>query len=145
MQLFYKIAHLKFRTKSNQTSLSMKKLLLASLFTLSLTFAQAQTAIKWEWKQMTAIESVVPGGLGRSRLITTDTKGEVVEIKLENFFSLVGINFGNIKDNDRIITESIQKMSDEGWELHTTNSGVYGNENSTGIFVTRYLFRRKKQ
>lgn len=123
----------------------MKKLLFAALFTLSFAFAQAQTAVKYEWKQMTAIESVVPGGLGRSRLITTDTKGEVVEIKLENFFSLVGINFGNIKENDRVLTESIQKMSDEGWELHTTTSGVYSSENTTGIFVTRYLFRRPKQ
>lgn len=124
---------------------TMKKLLFAALFTLSFAFAQAQTAVKYEWKQMTAIESVVPGGLGRSRLITTDTKGEVVEIKLENFFSLVGINFGNVKENDRVITESIQKMSDEGWELHTTTSGVYGVENTTGIFITRYLFRRPKQ
>jgi hypothetical protein len=123
----------------------MKKVLFVALFMLSFAFAQAQTSAKWEWKQMTAIESVVPGGLGRSRLITTDAKGEVVEIKLENFFSLVGINFGNIKDNDKILTESIQKMSDEGWELHTTTSGVYGADKSTGIFVTRYLFRRPKQ
>ena len=123
----------------------MKKLLFGALFTLSFAFAQAQTAVKYEWKQMTAIESVVPGGLGRSRLITTDTKGEVVEIKLENFFSLVGINFGNVKENDRVITESIQKMSDDGWELYNTTSGVYGAENTTGIFITRYLFRRPKQ
>ncbi|MFY8033876.1 MAG: hypothetical protein ACOVMN_05110, partial [Flexibacteraceae bacterium] len=60
-------------------------------------------------------------------------------------FYFVFFKLGNIKDNDRILTESIQKMSDEGWELHTTTSGVYGADKSTGIFVTRYLFRRSKQ
>jgi len=121
----------------------MKKILAIGIILLTTTLAQAQT--KWEWKQMTAIESVVPAGLGRSRLITTDDKGEVVEIKLENFFSLVGINFQNVKDNDRVITESIAKMYDNGWELFNTTSGVYGADRSTGIFITRYLFRKEKK
>jgi len=120
----------------------MKKILAIGIILLTTTLAQAQT--KWEWKQMTAIESVVPGGLGRSKLITTDDKGEVVEIKLDNFFSLVGINFGNIKDNDKVLTESIAKMYENGWELFNTTSGVYSGQ-STGIFITRYLFRKEKK
>ena len=30
------------------------------------------------YKQITAIESVVPGGLGRSRILTTDDNGQMI-------------------------------------------------------------------
>jgi hypothetical protein len=93
---------------------------------------------------MTAVESVVPGGLGRSRLITSDKDGKMEEIKLDNFFSLVGINFGNIKDNDKMLASKIEENVNAGWELVSVNTGVYGVESSTGIFITRYLFRRVK-
>jgi hypothetical protein len=99
---------------------------------------------KYEYQQITTVESVVPGGLGRSRMISTDKNGQLEETKLENFFSMVGINFGNIKENDLAITQKIQKMSDDGWELFQTNSASYGADKSTGIFITRYLFRRVK-
>jgi hypothetical protein len=119
-----------------------------SIITLGILFAGivssfAQT--KYEFNQMTAVESVVPGGLGRSRLITTGKDGSMEEIKLENFFSLVGINFGNIKDNDRIIASKIEEKVNEGWELMYVTPGVYGTETSVGIFITRYLFRRAKK
>jgi len=108
------------------------------LLTMSDLFAQKNT----EFMQMTTIESVVPGGLGRSRMISTGPDGKIEEVVLENFFSLVGINFGNIKDNDQKITGKINALSKEGWELLHVNSGVYGADKSTGIFVTRYVFRR---
>ncbi len=114
---------------------------------MSVTQLQAQDnplKPKYEFKQMTAIESVVPGGLGRSRLLTTDKNGKEEEVKLDNFFSLVGINFNNIQSNDRIITLKIEIMINDGWELLSTNAGAYSNEGSTGIFITRYLFRRPK-
>ncbi len=98
-----------------------------------------------EFLQLTAIESVVPGGLGRSRLIAVDAEGKEDEIKLENFFSLVGINFGNIRSNDEVITEKIAELSSQGWELKFTNTGVDGADKSTGIFITRYIFERPKQ
>jgi hypothetical protein len=95
--------------------------------------------------QMTAIESVVPGGLGRSRLITQNADGTMQEINLENFFSMVGINFGNIRNNDRVITERIEKLANDGWELEFVNTGVYsGGDKGTGIFITRYMFKRPK-
>lgn len=122
----------------------MKKLLLVAAFVLagvSGAFAQA----KYEFRQVTAIESVVPGGLGRSRLLTTDKDGNLNEIKLENFFSLVGINFGNIKENDKTITNMIEGMYAENWTLENVSTGVYGAEKSTGIFITRYLFKREKK
>jgi hypothetical protein len=95
-----------------------------------------------EFLQVTAIESVVPGGLGRSRLITMSEGGKMDEIKLENFFSMVGINFENIRSNDRIITDKISDLTKQGWELKFTNTGVYGTDSSTGIYITRYLFSR---
>jgi hypothetical protein len=122
----------------------MKKVLFFfafSLLTVASSFAQA----KYEFRQVTAVESVVPGGLGRSRLITTGKDGKIEEIKLENFFSLVGINFGNIKENDKIITTMIEGMYSDNWVLENVSTGVYGVESSTGIFITRYLFKREKK
>ncbi len=100
---------------------------------------------QYEYLQISAIESVVPGGLGRSRLITTNPKGEFIEIKLNNFYSMVGINFSNIRDNDKIICEKINELAAEGWELCQTNSAVESKETSNGICITRYSFKRKKQ
>ncbi|MBI4944944.1 MAG: hypothetical protein HY840_00925 [Bacteroidetes bacterium] len=97
-----------------------------------------------EFLQVTAVESVVPGGLGRSRLITISEDGKMDEVKLENFFSMVGINFENIRLNDKMITDKISDLTKQGWELKFTNTGVYGAEKSTGIFITRYIFARNK-
>jgi hypothetical protein len=108
----------------------------------------------YEYKQVTVIESVVPGGLGRSRMLVNDPKGNLEEIKLKNFFSLVGINFGNIKKNDEQITSKIAELTQQGWELDGITSGVYSSTsvsggddlgisaNATGIFITRYLLRK---
>ncbi len=116
------------------------------LFTLAfITLTAAARAQQYEWQQITTVESVVPGGLGRSRLIYTDAKGQKVEKELENFFSLVGINFGNVLNNDKVIAARINEMTNEGWELTHVTPGVYSAETSTGIFITRYLFRRVKK
>lgn len=100
---------------------------------------------QYEYLQITAVESVVPGGLGRSRLISTDTKGQLMEKNLENFFSLVGINFGNIRNNDQVITDRLNDLAKDGWELDKVTTGVYASESSTGIFLTRYVFKRPKK
>lgn len=105
---------------------------------------QEAKAQKYEYQLITTVESVVPGGLGRSRMISTDASGKMDEAKMENFFSLVGINFGNIRNNDAMITTKINQMSQDGWDLHDITSGVYGTESSTGIFITRYFFRKPK-
>lgn len=114
-----------------------------------LAFRESQQT--YEFKLVTTIESVVPGGLGRSRMITTDVKGAIEEKEMKNFFSLVGINFKNIKENDGMITDKITEMTMDGWELHNVTSGVYspgvGSDATSagaGIFITRYLFRRTK-
>jgi len=109
----------------------------------TLAFTQKTTVKKIEYKQITSIESVVPGGLGRSRIITTDETGsKVEEIKLENFYSMVGINFGNIMHNDIVITQKISQLSNEGWELEEVTTGVESGADKTGLFITRYLFKK---
>ncbi len=115
--------------------------LIAALFT-GYAFKPAQG--KTQYTQVTTIESVVPGGLGRSRMVTTDPNGEYKEVDMENFFSLVGINFGNVRKNDKTITDKINEMTMQGWELESINSGVYSADKSTGIFITRYLFKKSE-
>ena len=115
----------------------MKKIsiLIIALSATTIAFAQ-------EFTLVTTIESVVPGGLGRSRMITTNSDGKMKETSMENFFSLVGINFQNIRDNDQSITDKITAMTKDGWVLVNTTGGVYSGEKATGSFITRYLFRR---
>lgn len=126
-----------------------------------------------EYKVITTIESVVPGGLGRSRIINetdnveytdftterTDGKksdqGDVKrkdikidnfeETKILNFYSLTGINFQNIASNDAVISSVLNNMTSKGWELAFVTSGVEsdaGKDDGTGIFITRYIFKK---
>jgi hypothetical protein len=134
----------------------MKKIFLTSLLlvflscTFQTTSAQVNPAptVRYEYKQITAVESVVPGGLGRSRILTTDDNGQTREKELKNFYSLVGINFDNITNNDRVIVERLNDFSNEGWELFSvitgSNQQSSGGNSSGGIFITRYIFRRPK-
>src|SRR5206468_1312851 len=75
------------------------------------------------YKQITSVESVVPGGLGRSRILTTDDNGQLMEKELKNFYSMVGINFENIANNDRVIVDKLNDFSAQGWELMQVVTG----------------------
>jgi hypothetical protein len=125
----------------------MKKLVFSLALVFATVFSYAQ-----EFKIVTVVESIVPGGLGRSRIIEstseinaedfsterTDGKksgqGSVkrsdakvdnfVETKLLNFFSMVGINFQNIASNDALIASKINDLLEAGWELKFITSGV---------------------
>lgn len=135
---------------------------------------EAQEKPVYEVKIITCIESIVPSGAGRSRLISTDAevdyrefttkqtaeKGDrnksdreeirikdYDETKLLNFFNVGGIRFQNIASNDALLTSKINEMFMQGWELAFVNTGVEsygGRDDSNGIFVTRYLFKRVK-
>lgn len=148
----------------------MKKYL--SLFILLSIFCFDLNAQQYEVKIVTSIESVVPAGVGRSRLIsaTVDrdfgeftseqteednkrnkTKRKDIrvkdfeETKLLNFYNLTGIRFQNIAANDAVIQSKINSMLTEGWDLSFVISGVEsdaGREDGTGIFITRYIFKR---
>lgn len=128
----------------------MKKL----FFTVTLiVLFSLDTMAQIEYKVITSVESIVPAGLGRSRIISaeeerdykdfsserSDDKKEdkrnksersdirvknFEETKLLNFFNLGGIRFQNIAANDAVITSKINTMINEGWELAFVTSAV---------------------
>ncbi len=109
-----------------------------------MAFTNNKAASK-KYMQFTTVESVVPGGLGRSRIITTDETGsKIEEIDLKNFYSLVGINFDNIRNNDQVITKQITDLTSKGWKLEHITTGVESGMDKTGLFVTRYLFSKEE-
>jgi hypothetical protein len=125
---------------------------LRTLFVIFFTLLASSFALAQEYRVVTTVESIVPGGIGRSRMtepkesadykgLTTsrtqgnksdqgDIKREDVKIdafdetKLLNFYSLAGINFQNIASNDAVITSKITEMAKEGWQLLFVTSGV---------------------
>ena len=135
---------------------------------------QSSNAQVYEFQIVTVVESIVPNGIGRSRMITSDEARDFndysssrseeddkrnkssredirlknfEETKLLNFFNIAGIRFQNIAANDAVVTSKINEMSKKGWELTFVNSGVEsfaGKGDGNGIYVTRYLFKREK-
>jgi hypothetical protein len=116
----------------------------ASALFLGIAFRPAPQAPAFTYRQFSTIESVVPGGLGRSRMIISGTDDQTIEKDLLNFYSMTGINFKNVANNDRIIVDNINQYTAEGWELYTVTTGVQSpaEGGGNGIFITRYLFRR---
>lgn len=131
---------------------------IATMTLLSFSTRQADAvstppaAVK-EFKIITTIESVVPMGMGRSRIIEnlsddidykdltterSESEGskqssikrkdakidDFAETKILNFYSGVGLNFKNIASNDALVTSKLNEMSKQGWELHSVVSGV---------------------
>jgi hypothetical protein len=114
--------------------------------------AKAQTQSVAEWKVVTVIESIVPAGLGRSRMIenmteikpedykVSRTDGKTTdkpqprrqelkvdkfdETKMLNFYAISGINFQNIASNDAMIGGRIMELAAEGWKFVFVTSGV---------------------
>jgi hypothetical protein len=104
------------------------------------------------YKVITLVESILPGGTGRSRMIETTTEvdynafttarsegkdskqGDIDrsdikidsfrETKMLNFFSMVGINFQNIASNDALIVSKLNEMASLGYDLAFVASGV---------------------
>lgn len=109
-------------------------------------FAFKAPANSYEYMTFTTVESIIPGGSGRSRMLTTDEMGTMKEERINNLYSIVGINLKNIYENDVAITSKLNELSDQGWELFSTNTGVQSpnNEGKNGIYCTRYTLRRFK-
>jgi hypothetical protein len=118
-------------------------LIALAAFTTSTT---SPKVVAYEYSHVTTIESVVAGGLGRSRMLINEKGGTKDEIDMKNFFSLAGINFQNINTNEQLILEKISQMNANGWELHQVTPGVVSpnGNGGTGLFITRYLFRKAK-
>jgi len=129
--------------------IDIRSLFIGASFALTLflgySFRPQPETTQYTYRQFSTIESVVPAGIGRSRIIISDTEDQEVGKDLLNFYSMVGINFKNIANNDRVIVETINKYVSEGWELHTVVTGVNSaaeGKGGTGIFISRYLFRK---
>ena len=132
----------------------MKKLILSAGIVFSLLASEVKA--QQEYKIVTVIESIVPMGMGRSRIVENSGKvniddltnqrdgnkskqGEVdreevkeagenmKETKLVNFFNLGGINFGNIASNDAVIAAKMNDMIKQGWSVAYITSGVESN------------------
>ncbi len=146
----------------------MKKIIFIAVITLAATFSMNAQ----QYKVITSVESIVPNGLGRSRIVNAledkdykeytsvqteedntrnkSKRGEIrvknfEETKLLNFYNLGGIRFQNIAANDALITSMINDMITNGWELAFVVSGVEsegGKGDGQGIFITRYIFRK---
>src|SRR5437016_3293820 len=124
--------------------MKVKRLIIAAVLLLSsvtvfMSFKNSEK--ETNFIQITTIESVVPGGMGRSRMILAGPQGALEEVKMENFFSMTGINFDNIRFNDKVITDKIKQLTNDGWQLAQVTPGVYAGDKS-GIFITRYLFKK---
>lgn len=125
-----------------------------------------------QFKVITSIESIVPSGLGRSRIIDANAdrdykefssvqteddntrnksdRGDIrvkdfEETKLLNFYNIAGIRFQNIAANDAMISSKLSAMAADGWELAFVTSSVEadaGQQDGQGIFITRYIFKK---
>ena len=146
----------------------MKKfMLIACLVITAVMDVNAQ-----QFKVITSVESIVPSGMGRSRIISAtedrdykeftseqteedntrnkSDRGEIrvknfEETKLLNFYNIGGIRFQNIAANDALISSKINAMVAEGWELAFVTSAVEsdsGKDDGQGIFITRYIFKK---
>jgi len=145
-----------------------KVLLVGACLVLAMVDVNAQ-----QIKIITSVESIVPSGLGRSRIIdaqeekdasdftTVQTEDDnsrnksdrdeirvknFEETKLLNFYNIAGIRFQNIAANDAVISSKLTAMVQDGWELLFVTSGVEsdaGQNDGQGIFITRYVFKKE--
>ncbi|MFS4417880.1 hypothetical protein [Maribacter sp. 2307ULW6-5] len=146
----------------------MKKVLLFAAVALACTLDLSAQ----QFKVITSVESIVPNGFGRSRIINAledkdhkeftsvqseddntrnkADRGEIrvknfEETKLLNFYNIGGIRFQNIAANDALLSSMINDMVANGWELAFVTSAVEsesGKGDGQGIFITRYIFKK---
>lgn len=109
-------------------------------------FAFKSAAVNTQYLQVTTIESIIPGGLGRSKMIIVYPDGKDEEVDLKNLYSMVGINFGNITGNMQATMSKINSFTSQGWNLIsiTANSQSPSDKNNEGIFMTRYLLQKSE-
>ena len=134
---------------------------------------QSQPGGIYEFETVTVVESLIQGGLGRSRMISgtqnvnyreattirkedgkkekSDKKRSEIrtlafeETKLLNFYNVAGIRFNNIATNDAMVKSKLNEMSAQGWELVFVSSGVESaDKERDAIFITRYHFKKEK-
>lgn len=163
---------LKIKTmkKMNLTNLLSIAVVILALF--AFTNKPSSTVQQYEFKSFTVVESIIPNGIGRSRLINgletknykdyTTVRSEednsrnksdrseirvknFEETKLLNFYNIGGIRFQNIAANDALIDSKVNDMLSQGWEIVNVVAGVESKgskDDSEGIFITRFYFKR---
>lgn len=129
-------------------------LVVALIGIFAFTEATKTKVANYEFTSFTVVESIVPGGIGRSRIISAleqrdykefttvsmssdgskkmknkSDRGEIrvknyEETKLLNFFNIGGIRFENIAANDAVVNNKVNTMLNEGWEIVNIVSGV---------------------
>lgn len=159
-------------TKTNLITILSALLLVVGLS--AFTANQTTSGPGYEFTSFTTVESIIPNGLGRSRIINAlsqrdykefttvkseddktrnkSDRGEIrvknyEETKLLNFFNVAGIRFQNIAANDAVINSKVNDMLNQGWEVVNIVSGVEsvgGKDDANGIFITRFYFKRPK-
>ena len=155
-----------------------KRFVLSFLFVIGIMSVQSQDIMTTtqtfnEWKIVTVVESIVPMGLGRSRMIenqtavnTEDYRTSRVdgkrpsqrtvsrkelkvdnfdETKMLNFFGVAGINFQNIASNDAMIAARIMELESEGYTMAYVTSAVesYGGKDDDGGIFISRMYFRK--
>ncbi len=100
-----------------------------------------------QFMQLTTVESVLAGGLGRSKMIVTNPDGSQQDSDMENLFSMVGINFKNIKQNEDKLIKTLKDYTENGWKIeHVTSLTLSQNDSGAGgIFMTRYLLSKQEE
>ncbi len=137
----------------------MKNVFFLALLSLLTIFDARAQSNSPQFKVITVVESIVPAGLGRSRMIENNEERNIQDVttervdgkstnqgdikrrdikidrfsesKLLNFYSATGINFQNIASNDALITSKLNQMADEGWELMFVTSAVESEAGAT--------------
>lgn len=147
----------------------MRKIILCTSLLLFINLDVSAQQIK----VITSVESIVPSGMGRSRIIDAQEekdfgaytseqtaedntrnkskRGDIrvknfEETKLLNFYNIAGIRFQNIAANDAVISSKLTSMIRDGWELIFVASGVEANaggDDGQGLFITRYIFKKE--
>lgn len=130
-----------------------------TLFFFLFTALLSTSIVAQEYTVVTSVESIIPAGIGRSRIVYnktdldaaafttqrtdgTDSKMAAIkradikvdnfeETKLLNFFSLGGINFQNVASNDALISAKLNEMTAAGWQLMFVVSGVESDGGET--------------
>lgn len=157
----------------NLFKFSFAALTVAIMTVFSTSTVRAQAG--YEFTSFTVVESIVPNGIGRSRIVNAleerdyrefttvqseddntrnkSDRGEIrvknfEETKILNFYNLGGIRFQNIAANDAVINSKVNAMLAEGWEIVTITAGVESNagkDDGDGIYITRFYFKRMKR
>jgi hypothetical protein len=95
--------------------------------------------MNWEYARLITLESVMAGGTGRSRMFVVTPDGKRQEEDLKNYYSMTGINFSNVYENEEKKTRLLNDLAKSGWDLYWIETG-----NQDGIYTTKYLLRRPR-